>query len=47
MSDAFTAGFRISVIGEPLPAAAARELLPAEREVKPRVCFLFVLLEAV
>jgi ubiquinone/menaquinone biosynthesis C-methylase UbiE len=49
MSDAFTsAGFRISVIGEPPPAPGADELFPAELEAKPRfLCFLFFVLEAV
>jgi SAM-dependent methyltransferase len=49
MTDAFTtAGFRISVIGEPPPAPGARELFPAALEAKPRfLCFLFFVLEAV
>jgi hypothetical protein len=49
MTGAFTeAGFRISVISEPPPAAGARELFPAELEAKPRfLCFLFFVLEAV
>jgi hypothetical protein len=49
MTDAFTAaGFRITVISEPEPAPAARELFPDEIAAKPRfLCFLFFVLEAV
>ncbi|MFE6690618.1 class I SAM-dependent methyltransferase [Streptomyces sp. NPDC057743] len=45
MSDAFTAaGFRITVISEPDPDPAARDLFP---EAKPRfLCFLFFVLRA-
>ena len=48
MTDAFTAaGFRISVISEPEPAPAARELFPDDLAAKPRfLCFLFFVLQA-
>jgi SAM-dependent methyltransferase len=48
MTDAFTeAGFRITVISEPAPAPAARELFPDEIAAKPRfLCFLFFVLLA-
>jgi SAM-dependent methyltransferase len=48
MTDAFTAaGFRISVISEPEPVPAARELYPDELAAKPRfLCFLFFVLQA-
>ena len=51
MTDAFTAaGFRISVISEPLPAPdTPRELLPAKIADKPVpafLCFIFFVLEA-
>jgi SAM-dependent methyltransferase len=48
MTDAFTAaGFRISVISEPPPAAAAYELFPDDLAAKPRfLCFLFFVLQA-
>ena len=49
MTDAFTtAGFRISVISEPQPAAAARDLFPDEfRKLTTNPSFLFFVLEAV
>ena len=42
MTDAFTAaGFRISVISEPQPVPAARELFPADFATNPSfLCFL-------
>jgi SAM-dependent methyltransferase len=48
MTDAFTAaGFRISVISEPQPDPAARELYPEEfRALSTGLCFLFFMLEA-
>ena len=48
MTDAFTAaGFRISVISEPEPVPAARELFPDDLAAKPRfLCFLFFVLQA-
>jgi SAM-dependent methyltransferase len=48
MTDAFTAaGFRITVISEPEPAPAARELFPDDLATKPRfLCFLFFVLQA-
>ena len=48
MTDAFTAaGFRIAVISEPEPAAAARELFPEEIAATPRFLgFLFFVLQA-
>ena len=48
MTDAFTAaGFRISVISEPEPDPAARELFPDDIAAKPRfLCFLFFVLHA-
>src|SRR5271169_2224910 len=48
MTDAFTAaGFRISVISEPEPVPAARELFPDDLATKPRfLCFLFFVLQA-
>lgn len=49
MTDAFTAaGFRISVISEPPPAAEAHQLFPAELEGKSAfLSFIFFVLEAV
>ena len=49
MTDAFTtAGFRISVISEPQPAPAARDLFPDEfRKLTTNPSFLFFVLEAV
>lgn len=48
MTDAFTAaGFRISVISEPQPVPAARELFPEEyRALTTGLCFLFFVLQA-
>jgi len=48
MAEAFTAaGLRISVISEPEPDAAARELFPDDIAAKPRfLCFLFFVLHA-
>ncbi|TGZ15388.1 methyltransferase [Streptomyces sp. S816] len=48
MTDAFTAaGFRITVISEPAPGPAARELFPEVIAAMPRfLCFLFFVLEA-
>ncbi|MFJ6216682.1 class I SAM-dependent methyltransferase [Streptomyces sp. NPDC092296] len=48
MVEAFTgAGFRITVISEPDPDPAARELFPDEIAAKPRfLCFLFFVLQA-
>ena len=48
MAEAFTtAGFRISVISEPEPDRAARELFPDDIAAKPRfLCFLFFVLHA-
>jgi SAM-dependent methyltransferase len=48
MAGAFTAaGFRITVISEPEPAPAARELFPDEIAAMPRfLCFLFFVLQA-
>jgi SAM-dependent methyltransferase len=48
MAEAFTAaGFRISVISEPEPDRAARELFPDDIAAKPRfLCFLFFILHA-
>jgi ubiquinone/menaquinone biosynthesis C-methylase UbiE len=48
MAEAFTAaGFRISVISEPAPDPAARELFPNDIADKPRfLCFLFFVLHA-
>src|SRR5215469_14485933 len=48
MADAFTAaGFRITVISEPEPAPAARELFPDQLAAKPRfLAFLFFVLQA-
>ena len=48
MVEAFTAaGFRITVISEPAPDPAARELFPEEIAAKPRfLCFLFFVLQA-
>ncbi|MER8114281.1 class I SAM-dependent methyltransferase [Streptomyces sp. NPDC094031] len=47
MTDAFgAAGFRITVISEPAPDAAARELFPEALTAAPRfLCFLFFVLE--
>ncbi|MFC8428305.1 class I SAM-dependent methyltransferase [Streptomyces sp. NPDC057253] len=47
MVEAFTdAGFRITVISEPEPDPAARELFPEAIAAKPRfLCFLFFVLE--
>ena len=47
MTDAFTAaGFRISVISEPHPVPAARELFPDDLATKPSfLCFLFFVLQ--
>ncbi|MFD5142745.1 class I SAM-dependent methyltransferase [Streptomyces sp. NPDC058401] len=47
MSEAFaTAGFRLSVISEPQPDPAARELFPdAFRELSRTPCFLFFVVE--
>jgi ubiquinone/menaquinone biosynthesis C-methylase UbiE len=47
MTDAFTAaGFRVTVISEPAPAPAARELFPDVIAAKPRfLCFLFFVLQ--
>jgi SAM-dependent methyltransferase len=49
MTDAFTAaGFRVSVISEPPPAAGAEEALPDEPAARQRfLCFLFFVLESV
>ncbi len=48
MTGAFTAaGFRITVISEPEPAPAARELFPEQLAAMPRfLCFLFFVLQA-
>lgn len=48
MTDAFTAaGFRITVISEPDPDPAARELFPEAFAAQPRfLCFLFFVLQA-
>jgi hypothetical protein len=48
MTDAFTtAGFRISVISEPQPAPAARELFPEEfRSLSTSPSFLFFVLDS-
>ena len=48
MTDAFSAaGFRVSVISEPHPVPAARELFPEEfRLLVVSPCFLFFVLEA-
>ncbi|MEV7075692.1 methyltransferase domain-containing protein [Streptomyces sp. NPDC093990] len=48
MTEAFTgAGFRITVISEPEPDTAARELFPEAIAAKPRfLCFLFFVLHA-
>lgn len=48
MTGAFTAaGFRITVISEPAPDPAARELFPELIADKPRfLCFLFFVLQA-
>ncbi|MET8169050.1 class I SAM-dependent methyltransferase [Streptomyces sp. NPDC005329] len=48
MIEAFTgAGFRITVISEPEPDPAARELFPEAIAAKPRfLCFLFYVLQA-
>lgn len=48
MAEAFTAaGFRISVISEPEPDPAAREMFPDDIAAKPRfLCFLFFVLHA-
>jgi SAM-dependent methyltransferase len=48
MTDAFTAaGFRITVISEPGPAPAARELFPEAIAAQPRfLCFVFFVLQA-
>ena len=48
MIEAFTgAGFRITVISEPEPDPAARELFPEAIAAKPRfLCFLFFVLQA-
>ena len=48
MAGAFTAaGFRITVISEPEPAAAARELFPDQLAATPRfLAFLFFVLQA-
>lgn len=48
MTEAFTgAGFRITVISEPEPDPAARELFPEAIAAKPRfLCFLFFVLQA-
>ncbi|MFG2987406.1 class I SAM-dependent methyltransferase [Streptomyces sp. NPDC048258] len=47
MTDAFTAaGFRLSVISEPQPDPAARELFPDEfHALSTKTCFLFFVLE--
>jgi hypothetical protein len=47
MTEAFTgAGFRITVISEPEPDPAARELFPEAIAAKPRfLCFLFFVLQ--
>jgi SAM-dependent methyltransferase len=47
MSDAFTAaGFRLSVISEPQPDPAARELFPEDfHEVSTKITFLFFVVE--
>jgi SAM-dependent methyltransferase len=48
MTDAFTAaGFRLSVISEPQPDPAARELFPEEfHDFSTRMTFLFLVVEA-
>ncbi len=48
MIEAFTgAGFRITVISEPEPDPAARELFPEIVAATPRfLCFLFFVLQA-
>ncbi|MEY9835750.1 hypothetical protein ABH941_000968 [Streptacidiphilus sp. EB103A] len=48
MTEAFTeAGFRITVISEPEPDPAARELFPEAIAARPRfLCFLFFVLQA-
>ena len=48
MTEAFTeARFRITVISEPEPDPAARELFPEAIAAKPRLlCFLFFALQA-
>ncbi|MFJ8028169.1 class I SAM-dependent methyltransferase [Streptomyces sp. NPDC096311] len=47
MTDAFTtAGFRLSVISEPQPDPAARELFPDDfHDLSTRACFLFFVVE--
>lgn len=47
MTDAFTtAGFRVSVISEPQPDPAARELFPADfHALSTKACFLFFVVE--
>ncbi|MEU6323443.1 class I SAM-dependent methyltransferase [Streptomyces sp. NPDC047009] len=47
MIDAFTtAGFRVSVISEPQPAPAARELFPDDfQNLSTKTCFLFFVVE--
>lgn len=47
MTDAFTtAGFRLSVISEPQPDPAARELFPdGFRDLSSKTCFLFFVVE--
>nr|WP_241562162.1 class I SAM-dependent methyltransferase [Streptomyces hoynatensis] len=48
MTDAFTAaGFHLSVLSEPRPDPAARELYPDDfRDLSTRMCFLFFVLRA-
>lgn len=48
MVEAFTgAGFRITVISEPEPDPAAREMFPEAIAAEPRfLCFLFFVLQA-
>jgi SAM-dependent methyltransferase len=47
MADAFTAaGFRITVISEPAPDSAARELFPEIAAMPRFLCFLFFVLQA-
>ncbi|MGW4425137.1 class I SAM-dependent methyltransferase [Streptosporangium sp. NPDC004631] len=47
MTDAFTtAGFRLSIIGEPQPDPAARELFPGDfHDFSTNTCFLFFVVE--
>ena len=47
MTDAFTAaGFRLSVVSEPQPDPAARDLFPADfHEFATRMTFLFFVVE--